>query len=76
MKTLDRMTPKSRCRVTGVRGGDAISQRLMELGLITGSLVEIVRFAPLGDPMQVALDGCQLSLRKSEAARVEVEPCR
>jgi Fe2+ transport system protein FeoA len=47
----------------------------MELGLVSGIDLEVVRYAPLGDPMQVSLEGCHLSLRKSEAARIEVEPC-
>jgi ferrous iron transport protein A len=75
MTTLDRISPRSRCRVRTVNGADGIAQRLMELGLIAGSTVEVVRLAPLGDPMQVSLGGCQLSLRKSEASRIEVELC-
>jgi Fe2+ transport system protein FeoA len=47
----------------------------MEMGLIEGSAVEVVRLAPLGDPMELALHGYHLSLRKSEAALVEVETC-
>lgn len=73
--TLDRIPPRGRCRVARVTGGDGIAQRLMELGLIEGSEVEVVRLAPLGDPMELTLFGYRLSLRKSEAARVEVEPC-
>lgn len=58
-----------------MHGTDGLSQRLMELGLVSGIDLEVVRYAPLGDPMQVSLEGCHLSLRKSEAARIEVEPC-
>ena len=75
MPTLDRLAPSSRCQVTSVRGGHAIAQRLMEMGLIEGSAVEVVRLAPLGDPMELSLHGYHLSLRKSEAALVEVETC-
>jgi ferrous iron transport protein A len=75
MTTLDRISPRSRCQVRTVNGADGISQRLMELGLVAGSTLEVVRLAPLGDPMQVSLGGCQLSLRKSEASRIEVELC-
>ena len=57
-------------------GGNAVSQRLMEMGLIDGSTVEVVRIAPLGDPMELHLHGYNLSLRKSEAALVEVEHCQ
>ncbi len=58
-----------------VDGGDGVAQRLMELGFIAGSVIEVVRLAPLGDPMELTLLGYRLSLRKSEAARVLVEPC-
>lgn len=74
--TLDGMTPYSTCRVKRVRGGHAVSQRLMEMGLIDGSTVEVVRTAPLGDPIELHLHGYNLSLRKSEAALVEVEHCQ
>jgi len=74
--TLDRIAPGDRCRVASVRGEDGIAQRLMEMGLIEGSEVEVVRLAPLGDPMELLLHGYHLSLRKSEAARVAVTPCR
>lgn len=75
MTTLDRIAPRSRCRVHAVHGTDGLTQRLMELGMISGSTLEVVRYAPLGDPMQISLGGCQLSLRKAEAARIEVELC-
>ena len=54
-------------------GGDALVQRLLEMGLFEGEEVEVVGFAPLGDPMEVRLRDYRLSLRRSEAARVQVE---
>ena len=75
MPTLDSIPPSARCRVTDVCGSYSISQRLMEMGLIEGSTIEVVRLAPLGDPMEVSLHGYHLSLRKSEASLVEVEQC-
>lgn len=78
--TLDILDPGRRCSVVHVHGSDAITQRLMEMGLIRGSEIQVVRYAPLGDPMQITLLGYNLSLRRAEAARVEVqvevEPCR
>jgi ferrous iron transport protein A len=73
--TLNRVPPKSRCRVLDVHGADGIGQRLMEMGLIEGSLLEVVRFAPLGDPMEIRVGGYRLLLRKADAAQVEVELC-
>jgi Fe2+ transport system protein FeoA len=43
------------------------------MGLVPGSMVRVVRYAPFGDPMQVHVYGYHLSLRKSEAAKIEVE---
>jgi ferrous iron transport protein A len=51
-----------------------LAQRLMELGFIEGSRVEVVRTAPLGDPIEVRLHYYELSLRKSEAHHVELRP--
>jgi Fe2+ transport system protein FeoA len=59
-------------RITGVRRGGLLSQRLMEMGLIEGAEVEVVRRAPLGDPLHVRLGDSELSLRTSEARLVDV----
>jgi len=47
--------------------------RLMEMGLIPGTGVRVVRLAPMGDPMELELRGYRLSIRLAEAARVQVE---
>ena len=47
-------------------------QRLMEMGVLEGEEVEVVGYAPLGDPVEIRLGDSRLSLRRSEAARVEV----
>jgi ferrous iron transport protein A len=48
--------------------------RLREMGLIVGTTVTFVRLAPLGDPLEIQVRGYHLSLRKSDAARILVEP--
>lgn len=55
------------------QGEHALVQRLLELGLTDGEVVEVLRFAPLGDPMEIRVRGYHLSLRKSEAVAVLVE---
>jgi ferrous iron transport protein A len=66
-------TPLSKLvRVTAVRGGGPLSYRLMEMGLIEGAEVRVLRRAPLGDPLHVRLGDYELSLRASEADLVEV----
>jgi len=73
MSSLATLRPGTKCRVLHVLGADSIAQRLMEMGLVGGTEVEVVKLAPLGDPMQIAVLGYQLTLRKSEASRVWVE---
>ena len=54
--------------------GDAdAARRLMDLGLIRGTTVEVVRRAPLGDPLEVKLRGFMLTLRRAEAEHITVE---
>lgn len=48
--------------------------RLREMGMLTGTRVTLVRIAPLGDPLEIKLRGYHLTLRKSEADLVVVEP--
>ena len=72
--SLDQLRPGDRGRITRIDGGDSLVQRLMEMGLLEGEEVEVVGFAPFGDPMEVRLGDYRLSLRRVEAARVQVEP--
>ena len=51
-----------------------VSLKLLEMGCIPGETVEVIRIAPLGDPIAVAVSGYMLSLRKDEAAAVVVQP--
>lgn len=70
---LDRLVIGQRGRVVKILGADEITARLFEMGLTPGVSVELLGCAPLGDPIELELRGYRLSLRKTEAARVEVE---
>jgi ferrous iron transport protein B len=72
MSPLAEVPIGSKCQVVAVSGTDPIAQRLMEMGLVAGTELQVVKLAPLGDPMQIMVLGYQLTLRKSEAARVKV----
>ena len=61
----------SRGEVVQVEGVDEVSLRLMEMGLVPGTEFTLLGTAPLGDPLELEVRGYRLSLRKSEAARVE-----
>ena len=68
--TLDALAPGATATVTGYRGD--LPARLLEMGLVPGTAVEVVRLAPLGDPMELKVRGFLLSVGKAEAAHVEV----
>jgi len=71
---LDRARPGERARVKAIAGAGPVRGRLLEMGFVSGTLVRVVRFAPFGDPMQVELHGYHVSLRRSEARTILVEP--
>jgi len=48
--------------------------RLMEMGLLVGTPIELIRFAPLGDPVEIKVRGYHLSLRRHEAEQILVKP--
>jgi ferrous iron transport protein A len=72
MVPLDHLAAGQRGRIVALKGDDPLVQRLMEMGLLEGDEIEVVGFAPLGDPLEVRLADYRLSLRRSEAARIIV----
>lgn len=71
---LSTLTPGQRGKILAIELTGSGRGRLMELGFTVGATVEVVRFAPLGDPMEVKVRGGHLSLRKAEAAGIRVQP--
>ena len=71
--TLQELPVGETACVAGVRGSNDISKRLMEMGVVPGVRVRVVKTAPFGDPMEIRLLGYNLALRQNEAASVEVE---
>jgi ferrous iron transport protein A len=69
---LSEMSVGQRGRVANVCGDDQISIRLLEMGLTPGVAITLIGTAPLGDPLELEVRGYRLSVRRSEAARVEV----
>ena len=70
--TLDQLQEGQRARIECLLGDDLVLQRLMEMGVLENEEIEVVGFAPLGDPMEIRLRDYRLSLRGSEAARIRV----
>ncbi len=73
MPSLDQLQLGQRASVEAIHGDDGIVQRLLEMGLLEGEEIQVIGFAPLGDPLEILLRDYRLSLRKSEAARVTVK---
>lgn len=73
MPTLNELKEGDLARIVDIDGDDSIAVRLMEMGLTAGEEIGLIGFAPLGDPIEFEVRGYRLSLRSSEARRVEVE---
>jgi Fe2+ transport system protein FeoA len=70
--TFAELVPGAVARVIRVGGEGAFRRRLMELGILPGTQVRLVGFAPLGDPLELLVRGASLSIRRAEAVKVEV----
>ncbi len=70
--TLDRIPVDTMARVASVEASDAHGLRLMEMGVVPGAPVRVVKAAPLGDPIQVCVRDYHLALRRSEAKSISV----
>jgi len=69
---LDQLASGSSGVITRVEGTSVLTRRLLELGLVPGTRVEVLRRAPLGDPIELRLRQVHLSIRRDDAAAVHV----
>ena len=69
---LSAISPGTTARVVSVSGSGPVSRRLLEMGVVPGVMVRVVKTAPFGDPFEVRLLGYSMALRRSEADLVEV----
>jgi Fe2+ transport system protein FeoA len=72
-RTLADLAPREHGCIRTVIGSDGLTQRLWELGFTPGQRVGVIRFAPLGDPIQVRVRGFDVALRRNEARRIVLE---
>lgn len=70
--TLDQLEIGKQAMIKKVGGQGALRQHFLDMGVIPGADVKIVKFAPMGDPIEVELQGYELTLRVAEAAQIEV----
>ncbi len=60
-------------RVVKLHGEGAVRRRIMDMGITKGVSIRVRKFAPLGDPIEVTVRGYELSIRKEDAAKIEIE---
>ena len=73
MKTLREVPVGATVKVVKLHGEGAVKRRIMDMGITRGTQVYVRKVAPLGDPIEVTVRGYELSLRKADAATIEVD---
>lgn len=71
-KTLAELASGEKGKVSTVSDEGAISRRLMEMGIVPGEIIRVVKTAPFGDPMEIRVRGYHLAVRKNEAQMIEI----
>ena len=72
-KPMSELKPKEKGKIIKVGGKGSIHRRILDMGVVSGSLVEVQRVAPLGDPIEIKVKGYNLTLRKEDAANIQIE---
>lgn len=72
MKTLNELGVGETSKIVRLNGEGAVKRRMMDMGLTKGTEVTVRKVAPLGDPIELRVRGYELSIRKSEAATIEI----
>ena len=73
LQPLTLVAPGQKATVAEIKLPPENRPRLMEMGLLVGTTIELVRFAPLGDPVEIKVRGYHLTLRKNEAEQIWVK---
>ena len=74
--TLKELPIGRRATITAVGGEGALRQHFLDMGVIPGTEITMVKYAPLGDPMEFLIHGYELTLRVAEAEKIEIEDIR
>ena len=72
--TLNDIEVGGSCTVERLNDTGEIRRRIMDMGIAKGTQVSVIKIAPLGDPIDITVRGYHLSLRRSDAANIEVIP--
>ncbi|UFS70813.1 ferrous iron transport protein A [Geomonas sp. RF6] len=73
MSNLAKIKPGEKGKITAIGAIGPLKRRLMDMGVLVGEEVSVIKVAPLGDPIEVSIKGYRLSLRKKEAEGIAVE---
>lgn len=73
MKTLLDLKPGDRAKVVRLHGRGPLKRRFQDMGLVKGTPFEVVKVAPLGDPVEITIKGYDLTIRKEDGKDIEVE---
>ena len=71
--TLEKLQIGRTASIVSVGGEDALRQHFLDMGLIPGAQVTMVKFAPMGDPMELRIHGYELTLRIADAKNIEIK---
>lgn len=73
VKVLNQLRSGEQGMVNKIVGAGVIQRRLLDMGITPGTAIQVQKFAPLGDPMEIKAKGFNLSLRKAEAESIQVD---
>lgn len=73
MRTLKEVRIGETVKVSRIYGEGAVKRRIMDMGITRGVEVYVRKVAPLGDPVEITVRGYELSIRKADAAMIDVE---
>ena len=71
--TLNELSVGQSAIITGVEGTGALRQHILDMGVLPGAQISVMKFAPMGDPMEIRIYGFELTLRLTEAENIRVE---
>lgn len=71
--SLNKLKPGIKARIVRITGAGGVRKRIVDMGMTPGTVVEVERVAPLGDPIAVRVKRYRLVLRKAEASRIAVQ---
>jgi Fe2+ transport system protein FeoA len=72
--TLNDLKSGSSGKVIKVAGHGPVRRRLLDLGIHSGGIIEVIKAAPLKDPIEISLGNGHITIRRSEAALIDIEP--